>query len=63
MQHSSMASITAVVAGAGLAGLLAWVMAPELFPAALIGGALVAGAVRVTWLLFATGGKGGNGRS
>lgn len=50
-QHSAAAGITTVVAGAGLGGLVASLAAPGFFPAALIGGALLAGALRVAWIL------------
>lgn len=55
VHHSAATSLTIVVAGAGLFGLLAWLVAPSVFPAALIGGALAAGAIRVAWILFRTG--------
>ncbi len=54
-QNSTAAGIMTVVAGAGAGGLVAWFVAPALFPAALIGGALIAGAARVAWVLARSG--------
>ena len=61
-QHSAAAGITTVVAGAGLGGLIAWFAAPSAFPAALIGDALAAGALRVGWILFGSGRNGDDRR-
>ncbi len=44
--------ILAVVAGALVAGILAFVLMPQLFWAGVIGGAMFGGALRVGWVLL-----------
>ena len=49
--HSVARSLYTVVAGAGLGGILALLLAPGFFWAGMIGGALLFGAMRVGWIL------------
>ena len=58
-QTTRAANLTAVAAGAAVGGGGGWLVAPEFFWALLIGGALVAGAIRVGYVMLTDVGRDG----
>ena len=51
---------TALVLGAGVGGALGWFVAPQVFWALLLGGALTGGALWVAYMLIASSDHGGS---